>query len=178
VREKLGESLATRYIDYTRMREMADLARENRLIPEYTEAFFKKAFEVAGGKWHVPGRKAGAASSLFLIVDSVPYDVRKIAEQDSFRRRFGPLVAQKVGRAEFVSFGHPLFEALLEWVERELRPELSRGAVFTDPDGKLDGVLMFFEGEVADGRGATAGKRLFALFADREGGEMHPVSPG
>jgi len=159
VREKLGESLATRYIDYTRMREMADLARENRLIPEYTEAFFKKAFEVAGGKWHVPGRKAGAASSLFLIVDSVPYDVRKIAEQDSFRRRFGPL------------------EALLEWVERELRPELSRGAVFTDPDGKLDGVLMFFEGEVADGRGATAGKRLFALFADREGGEMHPVSP-
>ncbi len=43
VKENLGESLATRYIDYTRLKEMAEKARENRLIPEYTEAFFKKA---------------------------------------------------------------------------------------------------------------------------------------
>ncbi|RMF30048.1 MAG: DUF2075 domain-containing protein, partial [Chloroflexi bacterium] len=51
VRERLGESLATRYIDYTRIREMAGRAKEHRLIPEYTEAFFKKALEAAGGGW-------------------------------------------------------------------------------------------------------------------------------
>ncbi len=38
VKENLGESLATRYIDYTRLKEMAQKARENRLIPEYTAA--------------------------------------------------------------------------------------------------------------------------------------------
>ncbi|MGH7454541.1 MAG: helicase-related protein, partial [bacterium] len=42
VKESLGESLATRFIDYTRIKEMSDRAREYRLIPEYTEAFFKK----------------------------------------------------------------------------------------------------------------------------------------
>ena len=51
IREELGESLATRFIDYTRIHEMADQAREHRLIPEYTEAFFKRAMETLGGKW-------------------------------------------------------------------------------------------------------------------------------
>jgi len=52
IKKDLGESLATKYIDYTRLREMAEKAKENRLIPEYTEAFFKKAFEKAGGKYY------------------------------------------------------------------------------------------------------------------------------
>lgn len=42
IKENLGESLATRYIDYTRIKEMEQIAREHRLIPEYTESFFKK----------------------------------------------------------------------------------------------------------------------------------------
>jgi len=189
VRQKLGESLATRYIDYTRIQEMADLARENRLIPEYTEAFFKKALDESGGRWHTPGKKTEAADGLFTAVDSIPYEIRQIADEEAFKRRYGPImrrygmitfdkdVAQKVARAEFVSFGHPLFEAVLEWVERKLRPALSRGAVFRDPDGRLDGTILFFEGEVQDGRGETAGKRLFALFADRDGEKMRALSP-
>ena len=43
VKENLGESLATHYIDYTRLHEMAERAREQRLIPEYTDAFFPKS---------------------------------------------------------------------------------------------------------------------------------------
>jgi len=41
IRDHLGETLATRYIDYTRIREMAQRAREFRLIPEYTENYSK-----------------------------------------------------------------------------------------------------------------------------------------
>ena len=171
VKENLGESLATRYIDYTRMREMADRAREYRLIPEYTQAFFRKAMEAAGG--HCRDRGGG-----FLAVDGIPYEVRRIAEQDDFKKRHGllqrryPVVAfdKEVAfwhpKAEFVSFGHPLFEALLAWVERKLSGSLSQGAVFTDPDGRLDGVLLFYEGDVRDGLGQVAGRRLFALYAD------------
>jgi len=40
IKEALGESLATRFIDYTRIKEMAERAREYRLIPEYVEEFF------------------------------------------------------------------------------------------------------------------------------------------
>ena len=41
VKEILGESLATWYLDYTRLKEMKQKALENRLIPEYTESFLR-----------------------------------------------------------------------------------------------------------------------------------------
>jgi hypothetical protein len=182
VKENLGESLATRYIDYTRIKEMADLAKEHRLIPEYTEAFFEKAFVGAGGK--VSHRADG-----FVTIGSHPFEIRNIAEEDEFRKRHGPLlkkypkatfdkdVAFRHPDAEFISFGHPLFEATLEWVQRELSASLRRGAVFKDPDGRLDGPILFYEGEVKDGQGKTAGKRLFAFFIDRKTGNVSTINP-
>jgi len=182
VRENLGESLATRYIDYTRIRELADRAREYRLIPEYTQAFFRKALEAAGGTC----RERGGG---FLAVDAIPPDVRRIAEENDFKKRYGPLqkrypviafdkeVARWHAEAEFVSFGHPLFEAVLAWVERRLGASLARGAVFSDPDGQMDGVLLFYEGDVQDGLGQVAGRRLFALYADLVSGEVRPANP-
>ncbi|HUX76947.1 MAG TPA: helicase-related protein [Anaerolineae bacterium] len=185
VKENLGESLATHYIDYTRIQEMADRAREHRLIPEYTQAFFQKAMEAAGGD----GAKVRDRGGGFLAVDAIPFEVRRIAQEDDFKKRHGSLqhrypmvsfdkeIARWHARAEFVSFGHPLFEALLAWVERELTGALSRGAVFTDPDGRMDGVLLFYEGNVQDGLGQVAGRRLFALYADLATGETHPANP-
>ncbi|MCL4543922.1 MAG: DUF3883 domain-containing protein [Chloroflexi bacterium] len=215
VRENLGESLATRYIDYTRIRELADQAREHRLIPEYTEAFFKRAVDAAGGRWHerraapavrtkvngdgthderdgeadaVPaGTGTVIPPSCFLTVESLPFAVRQIGDDSAFQRQHGLLarrypfitfdkeIAFRTPEAEFVSFGHPLFEALLRWVERTLDPALGQGAAFTDPDGRLDGVLLFYESEVRDGLGAIAGSRLFALMYDLTSAEMRPA---
>ncbi|MGI0080343.1 MAG: helicase-related protein, partial [Nitrososphaerales archaeon] len=181
VKENLGESLASRYIDYTRLKEMAQKARENRLIPEYTEAFFKKAFLKAGGK--VRERKDD-----FISIDSIPHPIRKIADDDNFKKRFGPLlrsypkvtfdkdVGFRTPDSEFVSFGHPLFEAMLDWVEKELGTSMQRGAVFVDPDGKLDGYILFYEGEVKDGTGSVAGKSLFALYSGSRTEEIRAVS--
>lgn len=180
VRENLGESLATKYIDYTRLNEMQEKARENRLIPEYTENFFLKAFEKAGGKVH---KRADG----FLTVESVPFEIRQIAEEDTFKRRFGPLlrsypkitfdkdIAANNQDAEFVSFGHPLFEALLEWVDRNLRNSLKKGAVFIDPDGRLNGYIVFYEGEVKDGAGAVAGRSLFGYYYDIASGNVRSI---
>ena len=42
--------------------------------------------------------------------------------------------------------------------------ELQKGAVFHDPEGRLDGYILFFEGEIKDGNGKVAGKRLFSYF--------------
>ncbi len=182
VRENLGESLATRYIDYTRLREMAQKAKENRLIPEYTEAFFKKAFVKSDGKLRDRQDK-------FLAVESVPFELRNIANEDGFKKRYGPLLKAypkvtfdkdlgfKTPDAEFVSFGHPLFEGVLEWIDREISPELQRGSVFVDPEGKLDGYILFHEGEVKDGTGEIAGKSLFATFCDPISGIIQSISP-
>jgi superfamily II DNA or RNA helicase len=180
VKENLGESLATRYIDYTRLREMAQKARENRLIPEYTEEFFKRAFSKAGGRYRE--RKDD-----FLAIDSIPNQLKQISEEDSFKKRFGSMLKLypkvtfdkdlgfRTQDSEFVSFGHPLFETMLEWVDRELGKDLQRGAIFIDPDGRLDGYILFYEGEVKDGTGTVAGKSLFALYADSSVKEIRSV---
>ena len=171
IKEALGESLATRHIDYTRIKEMAEKAKEYRLIPEYVEEFFKRAFQKAGGKFRI--RKDG-----FMVIDSIPYEIRKIAEEVDFKNRYGSILRQypkatfdkeiafKNPDAEFISFGHPLFEALLEWVKRNYFAKLQRGAVFKDPSGRYNGVLWFFEGEVKDGKGEVAGKRLMAIYQE------------
>jgi SNF2 family DNA or RNA helicase len=171
VKENLGDSLATRFIDYTRIRELNNRAKENRLIPEYTEAFFKKAFEKSGGSYSI--KKDG-----FISIDLIPFSIRKIADQVNFKKRYGILlkkypkvtfdkeVAFKNNDAEFISFGHPLFESLMNWVENELAESIKTGAVFIDPTGKRDGVIMYYSGEIKDGRRSTAGKRLFAYYYD------------
>lgn len=65
----LGESLATKFIDYTRIKELFEKAKENKLIPEYVEEFFKKAFTKAGGKYHI--RKDG-----FISIESLPSELK------------------------------------------------------------------------------------------------------
>lgn len=180
VKENLGESLATRYIDYTRMKEMAQQAREYRLIPEYTENFFKKAFVRAEGK--IKDSKSG-----FLTLESVPFQLRRIAEHDSFRKSYGELlkkypkvtfdkdIAFKNPDTEFVSFGHPLFESVMVWIENSLADSLLNGAIFIDPDGNMDGHILFFEGEIRDGTGLIAGKRLLSFYICND--EIKPISP-
>ncbi len=181
VKENLGESLATRFIDYTRIKEMNAQAREHRLIPEYTENYFKKTFTKAGGKFKE--RQDG-----FLTIEFIPSEIRRIAENEAFKKAYGELlksykkatfdkdIAFKNPDAEFISFGHPLFEATMMWVEQNLSGSLINGACFIDPDGKMDGYIMFYEGEIKDGTNTVAGKRLFAFYISKEG-IVNSVSP-
>ena len=189
VKENLGESLATRYIDYTRIKEMEQEAREQRLIPEYTEEFFKRAFARFQGRFRE--RNDG-----FLAIDYIPFDIRKIADEDTFKKSYGELlkkypkatfdkeIAFKNPDAEFISFGHPLFEAILKAVEAHYSDALLKGATFIDPDGRLDGFIIFYEGEIRDGTGQVAGKRLFSFFVPNprpdvlgSEAEIRPISP-
>lgn len=180
VKENLGESLATKYLDYTRIKEMAQKAREYKLIPEYTEEFFKRGFRLAGGNIKI--RKDG-----FCSIESLPYEIKSIGEKDDFKRKYGPLVkfypkitfdkdtAFKNPDSELVSFGHPLFEAVLKFIEIKYGNDLKRGAIFLDPEGKLDGYILFYEGEIRDGLNQIVGKRLFAIYTNRT--ETKPIAP-
>ncbi len=182
VKDNLGDTLATRHIDFTQISEQRQRARENKLIPEYTAEFFKRAFTKAEGKIRERGR------GLYAI-DSIPYPIRKIAEGDAFRQSFGPTVrsypkvtfAKDVGSqdqdAEFLTFGHPLFEAALEWIGRNFGPDLQTGAAFTDPSGRLSGFIVFYEGRISDGLGHVAGKRLFAYYVELKTGLVEFIEP-
>ena len=181
IKENLGESLATRYIDYTRIKEMEQVAREHRLIPEYTESFFKKAFLKAEGKMRK--RKDG-----FLAIDSIPFAIRTLADDDTFKKAHGDLLkrypkatfdkemAFRNQDAEFLCFGHPLFEAMMFYIDQNFSETLLTGATFFDPDGLLDGYIIFYEGEIKDGTGSVAGKRLFSFYVQDQKVRPFPAS--
>ncbi len=173
IKSVLGESLATKHIDYTRIKEISEKAKEYRLIPEYTEEFFKRAFKNIGGKFKI--KKDG-----FISIESIPYEIKKISEEPDFKNKFG-IIASRYSKvtfdkelafknpdSEFISFGHPLFEALIKWVIKNYLAYLQRGAVFLDPNNKYNGVLYFFEGQVNDGKGNIAGKKIMAIYDNHE----------
>ena len=182
IREDLGDTLATKHIDFTQIKDLREQARENKLIPEYTADFFKKAFTKAEGKIKTRLR------SLYAI-DSIPYLIRNITKDDTFKKSYGPTlnsypkitfdkdVEPKDQDAEFVTFGHPLFEAVLEWISRSFSADLQKGAVFVDHSGHLNGTILFFEGTINDGTGRTAGKRLFSYYVDSKTNTVEYIHP-
>ena len=160
---------------------MAERAKENRLIPEYVEVFFKRTFKRSGGKFRE--LRTGV-----VAIDIVPYELRKIAESAEFKNKYGVImrrypkatfdkdIAFKNPDAEFISFGHPLFEALLKWVIEKFGEEVKRGAIFKDPSGRLNSYIWLYIGEVKDGKDEVAGRKILAIYDDgKNNREINPA---
>jgi superfamily II DNA or RNA helicase len=178
VREATLEGLATKYIDLSRILGEARVAKENRLVPEYIEKFFLKASEKIG--INVEKRKDG-----FWKVSSVPYKLRNMPHE--FKLKFGEVFKEYnkfsfekeqafKGQAEFVAPGHPLLEAIVEKIFEKYSAEIEKGAVFLDPSGTMNGFIWFLEGQINDGSGYVAGRRIFALYQDNQN-NIRQVSP-
>jgi len=177
-REAALEGLATRYIDFSRILGEMRVAKENRLVPEYIEKFFLKAAEKLGVK--VEMRKDG-----FWRIPNVPYELRNLPYDFKIKygvvfKEYGKFSFDKEkafkGQAEFIAPGHPLLEAVIERIFEKYSGEVESGATFIDPSGMLDGFVWFLEGQINDGSGQVAGKRIFALYQDAQN-NIKQVSP-
>jgi superfamily II DNA or RNA helicase len=178
-REVALEGLATRYIDFSRILGEMRVAKENRLVPEYIEKFFLKAAEKLGVK--VEMRKDG-----FWRIPNVPYELRNLHYDFKIKygvvfKEYGKFSFDKEkafkGQAEFIAPGHPLLEAVIERIFEKYGGEVERGATFIDPSGMMNGFIWFLEGQINDGNGQVAGKRIFALYQDAQTNSIKQVSP-
>ncbi len=171
VRIASQEALATRHIDLTRILGEQRKAKENRLVPEYIEEFFKRTAKALNIKMEEKGKG-------IWRITSVPFDIRN--QSYEFKIKFGEVQKEyaKVSfdkdkafktQAEFVAMGHPLLEAVVEQIFKRYKDIALEGATFIDPEGRRDGIIWFLEGEIKDGKNETAGKRLFAVYQDRNG---------
>jgi hypothetical protein len=70
---------------------------------------------------------------------------------------------------EWVTPGHPLFEAVREAVTDEVRDDLQRGAVFYDLHHGLPYRLDVFSASIKDGRSNQIHRRLFVVQSDLAG---------
>ena len=166
VKDASLEALATHHIDLTKILGEERTARENRLVPEYIEGFFKKSAEMLN-------IKMGKREDDFWHIRSVPFEIRN--QPNEFKIKFGDVQREyrKISfdkekafktDAEFVAMGHPLLEAVVGNILTRYAMVASEGATFIDPERKMDGILWFFEGDVKDGKNNSAGKRLFTVY--------------
>lgn len=148
VKEASLEGLATRHIDLTRILGEQRMARENRLVPEYIEEFFKRNAKASNIKME-------KRQDDFWRISSVPFEIRN--QPHEFKIKFGEVQREynKVSfdkekafkmQAEFIAMGHPLLEASVENIFARNSHTAGEGATFMDPEGRRDGIIWFFEG--------------------------------
>ncbi len=174
VKEASLEALATRHIDLTRILGEQRKAKENKLVPEYIEAFFKRA----ANPLNIEMKKRPDG---FWHITSIPFEVRN--QTYEFKMKFGEVQREysKIsfdkdkafkGQAEFVSMGHPLLEGCIENIFARNSETVGEGATFIDPEGRRDGIIWFCEAEIKDGNNEVAGKRLFTVYQNSKDGKQ------
>lgn len=179
-------SLATRHIDITGILREKMAAEENRLVPEYVEDYFLRAYRRIGGQ-RLAARTG--ENGRFYTIANVPYDLRQWGQDYGFKTSYGLLfreyrqitfdkyAARAQEQAEFVAPGHPLLEALNQEVLTRFNGNRDAFAVFGDPEGVREGTLWFVEGEVTDGSGLPAGKRVFCLYHSLADDHIQTINP-
>jgi superfamily II DNA or RNA helicase len=172
-------SLATRHIDYSGIAKNVQEADENRLMPEYIEDYFLRAFTRFGGEYNADGAT--------YKIKSIPFELRKLNEDYNFKSRYGAVertyaritfdkdAAKAHSSYEYVAPGHPLLEAVNQKAIESLG-NTGAVAVFADETNSKEGVFWFIECELTDGQGAIAGKRIFCVYQTMKG-ELQKINP-
>ncbi len=168
------EGLAKRELNLGALLGKSAEARERRLIPEVIEEFF-----VAAGPIASVHPKSVQKDGHVFRVGKIPRTLQPIGERLEPRfgrlgREYQKIVFDKAliptdPTLEWVTPGHPLFEAVRDDVAERVRDDLKRGAVFYDLQAKAPVRLDVFGASVKDGRGNTVSRRLFIVQAETSG---------
>ena len=168
------EGLAKRELNLSALIGKSAEARERRLVPEVIEDFFVQAGSLAG----VHPRETRSSAHVYRV-GRIPRTLWPIGER--LEPRFGKLgrdyrqivfdkaLLAKDATSEWVTPGHPLFEAVREDVRERVGEDLGRGSVFYDLHARAPYRLDVFTASVKDGRGNTLHRRLFVVQTDMDG---------
>ncbi len=168
------EGLAKKELNLSALVGKSVEAKERRLVPEVVEHFFLQAAPISGlhpapvrGREHV--FKAGRVpKTLFPIAEKFEARFGRLG-QEYQRIAFDKRLLKDDGTLEWVTPGHPLFEAVRADVQTRVDGDLRRGALFWDLHAKAPYRLDVFAASIVDGRGATLHKRLFVVRVEPDG---------
>jgi superfamily II DNA or RNA helicase len=174
ITESTLEGLAKRSLNLSAIVGKSEVAKERRLVPEVIEDFFVGAAPLSGAA----PRPAQRGSHVYRL-GRLPRSLSPIGEEQEPRfgklgREYPQIVFDKNllvqdATLEWVTPGHPLFECVRTFVERNVSGDLMNGAVFYDLQTRTPYHLDVFSAEVRDGRGNVLHKRLFVMESDKDG---------
>jgi hypothetical protein len=190
ITESTLEGLAKRELNLSAIVGKTAEAKERRLVPEVIEDFFVQAGPLAGvfprdlAAGAAPARKGdgaarGAQAARVYRLGRTPRAL--LRHGDRLEPRFGKLGREYKQIAfdkaalldnptlEWVTPGHPLFEAVRSEVWEQAQPDMERGAVFYDLNRAQPSRLDLMGVTVDDGRGHTLHQRLFVVETAQDG---------
>lgn len=168
ISESTLEGLAKRTLNISALTQEREKAKERRLVPEVIEDFFLSASPVSGVQ---PKELAGKEKT--FRIGRLPRSLQMIGER--LEPKFGRLTreykqvvfarvhADKDPSSEWVTPGHPLFEAVREDVEEKVKKDLQKGSILYDLNTSEPYRLDVFTASIKDGLGETVHKRLFVV---------------
>jgi hypothetical protein len=161
------EGLAKRELNLSAIVGKTAEARERRLVPEVVRDFFLQAAPMLG----LQVRELLPKEPGVFRLPKVPQNLLAVGQR--LEPRFGRLgkdyprvafdkeVLKKDATLDWVTPGHPLFEALREDVWDSSIDHLRRGAVFFDLNREKPARLDVFSAAIQDGCGNVLHRRLF-----------------
>lgn len=184
------EGLAKKELNLSVMINKSAEAREHRLVPEVIEDFFLQAAPLSG----LMPREMQPGAHIYRI-GRVPRTLKGFG--DRLEAQFGRLareykqivfdkaLLQHNPTLEWVTPGHPLFEAVRTSIAEQTRDDLRRGAVFYDLHRAQAARIEVFTAAIKDGQGHVLHERLFLVECSPEGARVLPqptlflnVAPG
>ncbi|MBK9745781.1 MAG: DUF3883 domain-containing protein [Chloroflexi bacterium] len=168
------EGLAKRELNLSAIIGKAAEARDRRLVPEVVADFFVEAAPLSG-LHPAPVRR----DSNVYRMGRVPRLLWGIGEQGEPRfgklgREYKAIVFDKSALSddptlEWVTPGHPLFEAVRAYTAEQAEDVIRRGAIFYDAHRSSPALLDVFSASIVDGLGNTLHQRLFAVQTEADG---------
>jgi len=161
------EGLASRKLNLEMLIERRALAQERRVVPESIARFISDASKYAklplkliSNLPHTfePGR---VPTALKLYERQTNWRLPSVATR--YPRFSTDRIVADTNRLEWVTPGHPLFEALRRHALAQAEPSLASGACYYSLDRERPTRLDFYRARVVDGLGRVIHERLFVL---------------
>lgn len=161
------EGLATKKLNLEMLVERRARAQERRVVPESIARFMLEAAPLAS-------LNLAAHASLQHTFDPgpTPSKLRRFEKSDNWRLprlsgRYPRISTDRIvadeNALEWVTPGHPLFEALRRHAFEEAQPVFADGACFYSLRHDRPARLDFYRARVVDGLGQVIHERLFAV---------------
>lgn len=175
------EGLASKKLNLNMLVERRARAQERRVVPETIARFIKEAAKLVP----LPLKLVDALPHAFEP-GKTPTILKKYEQEPDWKLQ---QIAQKYPRCstdretaeknnlEWVTPGHPLFEAIRRCVHEKAQPVLGKGATFYSLQHESPCRLDFYRARVVDGLGHTIHEKLFAVEVC-EGGDSILREPG
>src|SRR2546425_7938705 len=166
-------------------------AQERRLVPETIARFLQEAAGPAGMSLKSVGNMAHTFDPGPTPVDLKRHEVDSDWRLGNLAHRYPRFTTDRrvadERALEWVTPGHPLFEALRRNALDAARPSLNAGAVFYSVVHETPVPLDVYRARVVDGLGHTVHERLFAVEVSEDGnpalrdpwtlGDLQPAQP-